>query len=79
MNYNRGGQQVDRELSDASSCSDEEGRNVDRLLLHHPLVHFYVLYIAALFVALFWDNRRRAAVQNRRHSVSAERPLQIRK
>jgi hypothetical protein len=46
---------------------------MDTLLLHNPLVHFYVLYVAALFVAHFWDYWRRAAVQNRCHSVSAER------
>jgi hypothetical protein len=65
---------VDREFLEGAPRSDDEERNVDTLLLHHPLIHFYLLYVAALFIALFWDDWRCAAVQNRCHSVSAERP-----
>jgi hypothetical protein len=28
---------------------------VGDLLLHHPLVHFYLLFVAALGVAFVWD------------------------
>jgi hypothetical protein len=43
------------------------------LLLHNPWVQFYVLYVAALSVALCWDCWRRAVVHNRCHSVSLAR------
>jgi len=28
------------------------------LLLHHPLIQFYLLFVAALFVAFLWDYLR---------------------
>ena len=30
-------------------------------LLQHPLIHFYLLYVAALFAALVWDYWRNPA------------------
>jgi hypothetical protein len=45
---------------------------METLVLHNPLIHFYLLYVTALSIALIWDYWRRPAVQNRARSVSAE-------
>jgi hypothetical protein len=31
---------------------------METLLLQHPLVQFYLLYVGVLFIALIWDHLR---------------------
>jgi hypothetical protein len=37
------------------------------LLLHHPLIQFYLLFVAALFVAFLWDYLRNPPAPNSRN------------
>ena len=50
-----GRQAVGREVLEGVPWNDEEERSMGDILLHHPLVHFYLLYVAVLVVACVWD------------------------
>jgi hypothetical protein len=50
-----GDRSADRECFEGIPGSEEAERSMGEILLHHRLVQFYLLYVAGLFVAFFWD------------------------
>jgi hypothetical protein len=38
-------------------CTPKERTIVDEVLMHHPMVHLYLVYVGALFVALIVASR----------------------
>jgi hypothetical protein len=62
-----GGQwSADREIIEGLPGNEEDQSSMGNLLLHHPLIQFYLLFVAALFVAFLWDYLRNPpAIQDR--------------